>query len=318
MSSAQQEFDELMRDKERRTMHPEDDEDGRSFLNISDDEGDRPRHIRSNDHDHDEEITASRPSHSRTRSAATIPFKRYEANTGPKGVISDAQNFRDSRRQHRVSMRSTATLPSQQYGGLSQYDKPALREKLPESGEEEDGDDDDEDLDDDFMKQWRSSRLREMQSHKGSRDSKMHLRQQSSRRTWGGLATVDGDGYLDALDRSGPDTVVIVYIYDDEVSIHHAYHPHNHADERSCEQSEVSHAIEECIRALAKRHIDTRFIKLSHLDAEMEPAGVPALLAYRGGEKFAGLVPIVDELPEDAELSERTLEAVLQRHQTLR
>jgi hypothetical protein len=45
----------------------------------------------------------------------------------------------------------------------------------------------------------------------------------------------------------------------------------------------------------------------------MEPAGVPALLAYRGGEKFAGLVPIIDELPDDADLSSTVIETVLKR-----
>jgi hypothetical protein len=46
----------------------------------------------------------------------------------------------------------------------------------------------------------------------------------------------------------------------------------------------------------------------------MEPAGVPALIAYRGGEKFGGLVPIMEEMPDDAELSSLTLEAVMLRY----
>jgi hypothetical protein len=79
-------------------------------------------------------------------------------------------------------------------------------------------------------------------------------------------------------------------------------------------QSEVSCAIEECVRKLARRHIDTRFVKMHYLDAEMEPAGVPALLAYRGGDKFAGLVPVLDEIPEHADLSDVTLENLLRRY----
>ena len=54
-------------------------------------------------------------------------------------------------------------------------------------------------------------------------------------------------------------------------------------------------------------------MKLHYLDAEMEPAGVPALLAYRGGQKFAGLVPIIQEIPDDADLSAGTLEVLLRR-----
>lgn len=46
----------------------------------------------------------------------------------------------------------------------------------------------------------------------------------------------------------------------------------------------------------------------------MEPAGVPALLAYRGGDKFAGLVPIINEIPDDADLSSLTLEMVMKRY----
>jgi hypothetical protein len=54
-------------------------------------------------------------------------------------------------------------------------------------------------------------------------------------------------------------------------------------------------------------------VKLHFEDAQMEPAGVPALLAYRGGEKFAGLVPMIDELPDDAELSSIVIETLLKR-----
>lgn len=45
----------------------------------------------------------------------------------------------------------------------------------------------------------------------------------------------------------------------------------------------------------------------------MEPAGVPAVIAYRGGDKFAALVPVINELPDDADLSALTLETVLKR-----
>lgn len=72
--------------------------------------------------------------------------------------------------------------------------------------------------------------------------------------------------------------------------------------------------IEDCVRTLAKKHNNVRFVRLHYQDAEMEPAGVPALIAYRGGDKFAGLVPIMEEMPDDAELSSLTLEAVMMRY----
>lgn len=54
-------------------------------------------------------------------------------------------------------------------------------------------------------------------------------------------------------------------------------------------------------------------MKLHYDDAQMEPAGVPAIIAYRGGDKFAGLVPLMDEMPDDADLSAATLETVMKR-----
>lgn len=79
-------------------------------------------------------------------------------------------------------------------------------------------------------------------------------------------------------------------------------------------QSEVSDLIEDCVRQLARKYINTRFVKMHYLDAEMEPAGVPAVLAYRGGDKFAGLVPVFNEIPDDADVTAGTLEVLFQRY----
>lgn len=299
MATAQSEFDDLMRDKDVRRNHPEDDDDdARSFLNLSDDDDEEDDDATPPASNFDPDEAPPRPSASFSRNS--IPLTRYDANTGPKGVISDAQNFRESRRVHRTSMRSNSTLPSQ----VASSNSVPVSEKLNESDEE---DDDEEDRD--FMHQWRRSRMRELRS--GARESKMHHRRRSTR-AWGGLTTVDGNGYLDAVDRSPPDTVVVVYIYDDYVR-RFGKMPRATSMLTSL-QSHVSISIEECIRSLAQRHLDVRFVKLHFEDAEMEPAGVPALLAYQGGEKFAGLVPIIQEIPDDAELSASTLEAVLKRY----
>ena len=204
MSAAQNEFNELMRDKETRTRHPEDDDsdDAQSFLHLSDDDATPPASRAASDDE------APRPSMSSARS--TIPRTRYGANTGPKGVISDAQDYRDSQRQHRASLRTQA---SQAQRGANLQDKP-IAEKLEES----DGEDDDldDDLDDDFMQRWRRGRLQELQN--GRRDSQMHNRGRD-RRVWGKLVAVDGEGYLEAIEKSPLDTVVVVYIYDSYVRI---------------------------------------------------------------------------------------------------
>lgn len=204
MSAAQEEFKELMRDKGRRSQHPEDDIDRQSFLNISDDDDPTPSSSRAFREDD------ARQSMNNART--TIPNKRFGANTGPKGVISDAQDFRDSRRSARMSarnsMESTLRAPEQPRSG---HVSPAL-----EALEDED---EDAEMDDDFMRRWRESRLQEMQ-HGSHKSSSIHGNGRPSRRLYGGLATVDGEGYLEAVDKSDPDTVVVVYIYDDYVSYH--------------------------------------------------------------------------------------------------
>lgn len=218
MSEAQHEFNTLMRDKERRTQHPEDDhDDARSFLNLSDEDDDDEDRTPPASHLDPDDGYNDPPRASTSSARPTIPLTRYGANTGPKGVISDAQHFRDSRRMHRMSVRSNATLPASRAvdtaPGGSWSGAAAGEKQLSDPDEDEEEDDDEGDTD--FMSQWRRNRLLELQS--GRHESRMHQRARSGR-FWGGLATVDGQGYLDALEKSGAETVVAVYIYDDYVS----------------------------------------------------------------------------------------------------
>lgn len=83
--------------------------------------------------------------------------------------------------------------------------------------------------------------------------------------------------------------------------------------ESNIPQSEISNMVEECMCQVAKRNDTVRFIKLHNDDAEMEEEGVPAVLAYKGGDKFAGLVPLLNELPDDSELSAVSLETAFRR-----
>lgn len=230
-TAAQDEFNELMRDKERRTTHPEDaNSDARSFLNLSDDENDRTPP--ASNYDPDEAIPRASTSSARN----IIPRTRYGANTGPKGVISDAQHFRDSQRNHRSSLRSLTGAPAVPKEPSPQRhwtQDPTPLEKLEEG---DDGLDDDE-ADEGFMSRWRQGRLKDLQN--GGYESGIH-KSGKSRRSYGGLTTVDGEGYLDAVEKSGPQTVVIVYIYDDMVSEKHdvtgdrafANNPYSHTSHR--------------------------------------------------------------------------------------
>ncbi|KAE9966512.1 hypothetical protein BLS_006949 [Venturia inaequalis] len=217
------------------------------------------------------------------RSPYYIPKLRSEANTGPKGVIADAQAFEQAKKQARFSFsRKGRKSPSPPAALPPAY----LNDDYEKSSEEDD--------DDGFMARWRQRRLQELTNKRFSRGSSPN---NGNRRVWGSLVRVDAEGYLDAIEKAPAHTVVVVFIYDP--------------------QSEISHMVEECVREIAKSYTTTRFVQLNYKEAEMEVAGVPAVLAYRGGDKFAGLVPVVDEIPEDQALDAKSLAMVLEKHQVL-
>ncbi|KAG8631964.1 hypothetical protein KVT40_001104 [Elsinoe batatas] len=232
------------------------------------------------------------------RAKYTVPSARHQSNTGPKGVITDAQAYRAAARARTSEGMSRASFQAQRENDsrVTQPYVPGVGEVkvLEEQDEEEELDGEDDEV---FMESWRRERLRELQNHNGRRIGSAGREGGSRKRGFGGLVPVDGTGFLEAVDGSGRETVVVVYIYDD--------------------QSEVSDLIEVCVQELARKYINTRFVKLHYHDAEMEPAGVPAVLAYKGGDKFAGLVPVLNEIPDDADVTASTLEKVFQKHQIL-
>lgn len=62
-------------------------------------------------------------------------------------------------------------------------------------------------------------------------------------------------------------------------------------------QSPISNSYQSHLGTLASKYSNARFVALDYEEAEFEHAGVPALLAYRDGVKFADLVPLRDEVP---------------------
>ncbi|KAF2871529.1 phosducin [Massariosphaeria phaeospora] len=271
-SAAQDEFNELLRNKDRHSKHPED----------------RQRDHDDNDSDHsDPESAAAAADYLEKqdtddeldlppdmRSNYYLPSIRSEANTGPKGVIADAHAFEQAKKQARRFTWRKNTPPSS-------YTVTAYHDEKPSSDDEgEEG----------FMKRWREARLRELQ------DAGQRIRSRTtspSRRIYGNLPTVDGEGFLEAIEKVSRDTVVVVFIYD--------------------HLSDLSAQVETCMREVAQKNETTRFVKLHYEDAEIEVAGVPAVIAYKNADKFVGLVPLLDELPEDSELSAVSLETCFRR-----
>lgn len=141
------------------------------------------------------------------RSKYYLPRMRSEANTGPKGVIADAQAFEDAKRVQRYSTKTKEaniiTVPSNNNWRGSTF----LDAEKNSDEEDEDG----------FLSRWRQERLKEYQNVK----ARIRSRTTSpNRRLYGSLTTVDADGYLDAIEKVAKDTVVVVFIYDDMVCLH--------------------------------------------------------------------------------------------------
>lgn len=202
-SAAQDEVDRLFNsNKERITSHPEDARRNSSSNSDSDhasDPKDDSDHSQTDDLD---DTAFNKRTMATTTATATyhIPSQTFEANTGPKGVIADAQSFdRARKRSFRRTLMNLAGSGSQ--GWMSKKEAPAPTGSADGSASDEE---------DDFMRRWRENRMRELQN--GSR------RRNPSKRKYGRLDNVDAIGYLDAIEKVAADTTVIVLIYDPEVN----------------------------------------------------------------------------------------------------
>ncbi|KAI4284864.1 MAG: hypothetical protein L6R38_001129 [Xanthoria sp. 2 TBL-2021] len=282
-SAAQDEFDAMYDTQEKKlTCHPEDTQDSSSDNDSTT--------LRSS---HEENrIPVPRPSTTMPSATYHIPSTTtFYANTGPKGVIADAQSFDTAKKR---SFRQT--LRAYSNGELSppifgKSKKPAFnfsREKSPSPDASADDDEDD------FMRTWRANRLTELANN--STDVRTR-RSSPSMRKYGTLLTVDPSGYLDAIEKVHAETTVIVFIYDN--------------------LSEVSRIVEDALRHLAHKHATSRFVKLHYHDAEMNDIAVPGIIAYKGGECFANLVSLVNEIPSGRDMNSSTLEWMLQQHKIL-
>lgn len=260
---AQEEADRLFGHNEHNSSHPEDRLDPDSLSQHS---SELKEDYRS-DQDDDEDTLHDQSNRMATTANYHIPNTRFDANTGPKGVIADAQSFNRAKRStFRKTLNSFANAlsskPAQTPTAVSSHGSASEHE----SDEEE------------FMRKWRQNRLQELTE----RTNASIRRKSPSQRTWGTVEDVDANGYLDAIEKVKDDVIVVVCISDPE--------------------STASLEVEDVLSTIAYKHTTTRFVKMHHEIAEMTEIEVPALLAYRGGDVFA---TISDARPEGLETTLR-------------
>ncbi|KAI9655189.1 MAG: hypothetical protein M1829_000685 [Trizodia sp. TS-e1964] len=292
MSAAQDEIDTLFKPGNTHLRHhPEDDRPYHS--GNDDDDADQAKDHASNAHqqtsntfDPDEDEWDEEPFNESNMPSATwkLPSLVSEANTGPKGVIADARSFAQGQRRI-LRGRKLAKGPQSNQDFANELKHGQQRSRNSSSSHEEDFVDDDG-----FMEMWRKHRMSEL---KGSAENQRTRRLSPSKRKYGRVESVDALGYLDAIEKVSRDTIVVVCVYDDE--------------------SDISGLVEDSLTTIARKHSTTRFVKLHYLEAEMDVVAVPAILAYKGGELFANLVSIIDEIPPERNLSCSSLEWVLKQ-----
>jgi hypothetical protein len=296
-SAAQEEFDRLVSNNRHTARgHPEDRHDSDNESLHADDHAQDRYDLSDADSDYADRQPDKMVSHTST---ITVPSTVFEANTGPKGVIADAQSFERARKKSfRRTLLSVAGLDSYaKTFGHKEEERRSQKGSPPSENEE-----------DEFMRRWRESRLEELQQRSQRRHS-------PSKRVWGTVDQVDAEGYLNAIERVSSDTVVVVCIYDLEVGFHCRPKARTRTGSDVLHaQSSLSVQVEDALSIIARKQPTTRFIKLDHDIAEMNHIDAPALLAYKGGDVIATIVDIPRQISRGREVNATSIENLLKQY----
>lgn len=208
-TAAQEEFDELIAKNTAGSdnhIHPEDREDAAR---------ERAYHDNDNSDDDEERFRAAKIDEAMRMqggdprdAAVKLPPASFDAGraTGVKGVIADARNYENAKKSKwsekmRSARRSVIGLTSTM----------KLSSNHNSDSDEHSADEEEES----FLRQWRESRRRELESEDRSRVR--NRRTSPSVRTYGRFEEVDALGYLDAIEKVSRDTTVVVFVHDPEV-----------------------------------------------------------------------------------------------------
>ncbi|KAI0799219.1 thioredoxin-like protein [Xylaria sp. FL0064] len=209
--------------------------------------------------------------------------------TGVKGVIADARSYEQARQG---KWRNKVSAVRRSVMGLSMADRQTATNHSSPADSEDDADSDEEA----FLQQWREARRLELE--KEAKNGVRSRRTSPSPRMFGRFDTVDALGYLDAIEKVGRDTTVVVFVYDHEC--------------------QVSGMMESALRPLITAYPYIHFVKVHYEDIEFDNAAVPTVLAYRNqGDLFANLTGIIDMIPEEEDFDTDSLKKVLQRNGVL-
>jgi len=317
-TTAQEEFDNIFTSSAPATHHPEDRSDNEGEEEIDEETAYKQGKI-------DETMRFS-IYHGRS-APLRLPPPSFDSGctTGVKGVIADARSFEAAKREG-------AWKAKVQVAATQSQEKKKLRRGRNRRGENYIVDDEGSD-DGEFLEQWREARRKEMMREGNDIRNR---RTSPSMRRYGRFDEVDALGYLDAIERVGRETVVVVFVYDAEVCVlfslsrspEHALFMPYMVMFCSCSllilifpmltmshiQCPVSQVIESALSSLVPANPTIHFVKVSYDEIEFDNAGVPAILAYRNqGDLFANLTYVVDQIPEDTPFDTNAVREVLKK-----
>jgi len=192
------------------------------------------------------------------------------ANTGPKGVLKDWQRYK----QLETEMREEAEIEK-----LALAKKLALTCRSTNDDDKQKQKDDaidqeiEELLDDGFLESFIKQRMQEMID-----------KTQNTTKIFGKLIDlVDGQSFLDHIDKEDPKVIVIILVYENSV--------------QGCE------AMSGCLQCLAADYTNVKFCRIlssvAGLSKHFESSGVPALIIYRAGQQLSNFIRVTDQLGED-------------------
>lgn len=211
-TAAQDEFNDLVsKSAARDTLHPEDRSDPELRATKDYSEEDEYRNGRV-------EAAMRTPAANDSR-GLNLPPASFDngRSTGVKGVIADARSYENARRSKWKDRINTARRSI--FGIEGAAANSAGRAPVSRSGSETTDDDvrsgSETGDENDFDRRWRESRKRELEAE--ARRGIRNRRTSPSVREFGRLDEVDALGYLDAIEKVGRETTVVVFVYDDEV-----------------------------------------------------------------------------------------------------
>lgn len=206
---AQDEFNDLIaKNTHRETLHPEDrdDPDFSDSQDLSEEDAYRNAQI---------DAAMRIPTMDRFNGAGAadikLPPSTFDSgrSTGVKGVIADARNYEAARKNKWRNRVRTARASIFGLEGASMPSK-------SDSDSDEDAKSTSSDAEEAFLQEWRETRRRQLEAD--ANRSVRNRRTSPSVRVYGRLDEVDALGYLDAIEKVSRETVVVVFVYDHEVS----------------------------------------------------------------------------------------------------